>query len=216
MIILSSSLLIIFLLFSSCYVALKILTARSDQQQVASGDFIAHNRLVANNVHSQHVVPLLDSFDHHGPNGMHPCLIYEVLGPNVNSMVDLSPQCRIGEPWDRRLPKQWAKRILRDVLLGLQVLHINGIIHGDIHPENILFTIKLPSPQSDPPKGLQQHPEERGFLKRLDGKVDLWAPKYLLKPKSLYNYTSLDLDPLVKIGDYGGGKIILFWLGFGC
>jgi serine/threonine protein kinase len=114
------------------------------------------------------------------------------------------------------LPKEWARRILRDTLLGLQFLHSNGIIHGDVHPGNILFTINLPRLQSDPSDSLQQHPDEHLKLERLDGKVDLWAPKYLLGPKSLYEYTSLDLDPLVNISDFGGGKIIFVWINLGC
>jgi len=114
------------------------------------------------------------------------------------------------------LPKEWARRILRDTLLGLQFLQSNGIIHGDVHPGNILFTINLPRLQSDPSDSLQQHPDEHLKLERLDGKVDLWAPKYLLGPKSLYEYTSLDLDPLVNISDFGGGKIIFVWINLGC
>lgn len=93
---------------------------------------------------------------------------------------------------------------MRDALLGLQLLHAHGIVHGDVHPGNFLFTIKLPSPASNPPESLQQRPEDRNWLKRIDGKVDLWAPKYLLAPSSLYDYTSLDLDPLVKLADFGG------------
>jgi non-specific serine/threonine protein kinase len=104
--------------------------------------------------------------------------------------------------FEQRLPKEWAGRILRDTLLALQFLHSNGIIQGGVHPGNILFTINLPSLQSDSPDILQQHPHEHEKLERLDGKVDLWAPKYLLEQKSLYEYTSLDLDPLVDISDF--------------
>lgn len=32
-----------------------------------------------------------------------------------------------------------AKRILRQVLLGIPFLHSLGVIHGDIHTGNILF-----------------------------------------------------------------------------
>jgi non-specific serine/threonine protein kinase len=86
------------------------------------------------------------------------------------------------------------------------LLHADGIVHGDVHPGNLLFTIRLPSPVSCPPESFQQYPEDHNWLNRIDGKVDLWAPKYLLAPLSLYDYTSLDLDPLVKLADFGGGK----------
>lgn len=134
------------------------------------------------------------------------------MGPSVNLMLRLSPQCQIGDSWEnfeRRLPKEWARRILRDTLLGLRVLHNNGIVHGDVHPGNILFTIEQLSSESHPPQSLRQHPAAHNMLERLDGKDDLWAPKYILEPSSLYDYTSLELDPLVKLSDFGGGKRII-------
>ncbi|KUJ07409.1 kinase-like protein [Mollisia scopiformis] len=163
---------------SSRYVALKIATANSQEA-------------------------FLDSFDHHGPNGTHLCLVFEVMGPTPNSVMRLSPECQIGEPWERRLPKQWAKRILQDILLGLHFLDANGIVHGDLHLGNILFTITLSDIESDLPKTLQQRPNQAVPLRRLDGKIDPWAPKYLLEPNSLYDYISFELDPLVKIIDLG-------------
>ena len=199
------------ILFSTCrYVALKIVVAKPEQQQAVSREFLAHDHLVANNAvyGSRHIVRLLDSFNHHGPNGTHLCLVYEVMGPHVKSMIRLSPQCQFGDPWDRRLPKQWAKRVLRDTLRGLQVLHANGIVHGDIHPGNILFAVKLASSTVDPPERLEQHPDQESPLRRRDGKIDPWAPEYLLEPMSLHDYTSLDLNPLVKISDLGGGENI--------
>ncbi|KAH8912483.1 kinase-like protein [Coniochaeta sp. PMI_546] len=197
-------------LLSQRYVALKVLTADTDQRTAVSGDLLVHDslRTATNGDYSRHIVVLLDSFTHQGPNGTHLCLVYEAMGPNVNDMLHLAPECRTGKHLTdpKRLPKLWARRILRDALLGLQFLHSHGIVHGDVHPGNFLFTIKLLSPASNPPESLQQQPEDRNWLKRLDGKVDLWAPKYLLAPSSLYSYTSLDLDPLIKLADFGGGK----------
>ena len=138
------------------------------------------------------------------------------MGPNVNTMLRLSPQCRIGEDWERRFPTQWTRRILRDALLGLRFLHSEGIVHGDFHLGNILFTIKLSCLTPDHIEGLIQYPDAHNMLRRRDGKIDLWAPKYLLEPKSLYNYTSLDLDPLVKVSDLGGGKDTSPHLNFNC
>jgi serine/threonine protein kinase len=125
-------------------------------------------------------------------------------------MLYLSPRCRFGEnfdDWQWRLPKQWAKRASRESLLGLQYLHANGIVHGDIHGGNILFTAKLPSPERLTPEKLEPQPSKYSFLQRKDNKIDLWAPRYILEPVSLYDYTSEDLDPLVKICDLGGGKM---------
>lgn len=174
-----------------------------------------HDRLqsATNGDYSLHIVALLDSFTHHGPNGTHSCHVYEAMGPNVNEMLQLAPECRTGKHWaaPRRLPKLWTRRILCDALLGLQLLHAHGIVHGEVHPGNFLFTINLPSPAANPPEGLQQRPEDRNWLKRIDGMVDLWAPEYLLALSSLYDYTSLDLEPLVKLADFGGGKMTAYF-----
>jgi len=188
-------------------VALKIATANS--QEAVSREISLHHRLAksaTDATDSRYIVPLLDSFDHHGPNGTHLCLVFGVMGPTPNSLMRLSPECQIGEPWERRLPKQWAKRILRDILLGLRFLDANGIVHGGLHLGNILFTIALSGVESNPPKTLQQRPDQAVPLRRLDGKMDPWAPNYLLEPNSLHDYISFELDPLVKIIDLGAGK----------
>lgn len=161
-------------------------------------------------VETRTIVPLLDSFHHEGPNGMHLCLVFAIMGPNAGTVLNLAPECQIGEPWDRRYPKLWARRILRDTLLGLQFLHSNNIVHGDLHLGNILFTVKLSDTQSNPPETLEQRPDEGFPLRRLDGKIDRWAPKYLLEPRALYEYISLELDPLVKITDLGGGESAVY------
>ena len=41
-----------------------------------------------NNPGSKHIVRMLDSFLHVGPNGRHQCLVLELLGPTVNTWMD--------------------------------------------------------------------------------------------------------------------------------
>jgi serine/threonine protein kinase len=62
----------------------------------------------------------------------------EVLGPNLDSLLKHHPGFQIGEPWEHRFPKHFAKRVLRDTLLGLDFPHSHGVVHGDLHPGNIL------------------------------------------------------------------------------
>lgn len=193
---------------SSHYVALKIGIATSDRQ-IMSREILLYDCVAKPSVDaagSRYIASSLDWFHHHGPNGKHLCLVSEALGPNVSTMLRMSPQCQIGEPWERRFPKEWVRRILRDVLLGLQFLHANSIVHGDLHLGNILFTVRLSDIKSSLPESLQQYPDQGTPLRRLDGKVDPWAPQYLLEPKSLYDCTWFELDPLVKIVDLGTGK----------
>jgi Mg2+/Co2+ transporter CorC len=37
---------------------------------------------------SRHIEQLLDDFHHTGPNGTHVCLVLEVLGPNIPTVID--------------------------------------------------------------------------------------------------------------------------------
>jgi len=78
------------------------------------------------------VVELLDHFEHEGPHGTHICLVFEVLG---KSLLSLIRRCNY-----RGAPISLVKVIAREVLEGLMFLHEScNIIHTDIKPENVLF-----------------------------------------------------------------------------
>ena len=66
---------------------------------------------------------MLDHFQLDGPNGTHHCLVLEMLGPSVSDWLDA--RCR-----DERLPGRLARSIAKQALLGLDVLHQQGIGHG--------------------------------------------------------------------------------------
>ena len=70
-----------------------------------------------------HVVTLLDKFIHAGPNGIHACLVLELLGPNVSTYVEERFS-------DGRMPGVCAKEISRQALLGLAFVHHLQIGHG--------------------------------------------------------------------------------------
>lgn len=72
---------------------------------------------------SKHVVQLIDDFQHTGPNGTHSCLVFEVLGPNVPTVIS-------ARFIDGRLPGTIAKEVCKQVLLGLNFLHQHQIGHG--------------------------------------------------------------------------------------
>lgn len=119
------------------HVALKVVRSAAHYTETALDEIKLLKRVVdANPNHpgKQHVVGLLDSFEHKGPNGTHVCMVFEVLGENLLGLI---------KKWNHRgIPMPLIKQITKQVLLGLDHLHREcGIIHTDLKPENVLIEI---------------------------------------------------------------------------
>ncbi|PQE05326.1 serine threonine kinase AGC family protein [Rutstroemia sp. NJR-2017a BVV2] len=78
---------------------------------------------------------LLDTFHHEGPNSIHSCLVMELLGPSLSSVLRIN--C-----WDdgEFLDPNTILRSSQQLLEGIQFAHDAGISHGDICSANIAFT----------------------------------------------------------------------------
>ena len=136
------------------------------------------------------------------------------MGPSTSSMAENFPLTNRNTSRKPRYPLWMARSIFRQTLLGLDYLHKDGIAHGDIQPRNLPFPVKdLKS--VDETQLLQQHvgcsssaggpvndsdgpnleyPYKRAFpqpVKRIVGKVDHWAPRYLS-----YNQFGMNLSIL--------------------
>jgi serine/threonine-protein kinase SRPK3 len=119
------------------HVALKVVRSAAHYTETALDEIKLLNKVVgANKDHPgrAHVVSLLDSFTHKGPNGNHVCMVFEVLGENLLGLI---------KRWNHRgIPMPLVKQITKQVLLGLDYLHREcGIIHTDLKPENVLIEI---------------------------------------------------------------------------
>uniref|UniRef100_A0A8C8ZZZ1 SRSF protein kinase 2 n=1 Tax=Prolemur simus TaxID=1328070 RepID=A0A8C8ZZZ1_PROSS len=80
------------------------------------------------------VVQLIDDFKISGMNGIHVCMVFEVLGHHLLKWIIKSNY--------QGLPVRCVKSIIRQVLQGLDYLHSKcKIIHTDIKPENILMCV---------------------------------------------------------------------------
>nr|XP_057930939.1 SRSF protein kinase 2 isoform X1 [Doryrhamphus excisus] len=80
------------------------------------------------------VVQLIDDFKISGLNGIHVCMVFEVLGHHLLKWIIKSNY--------QGLPLPCVKSIIRQVLQGLDYLHTKcKIIHTDIKPENILMCV---------------------------------------------------------------------------
>lgn len=156
----------------------------------------------------QRITQLLDEFEHRGPNGTHKCLVFEPMGPSVNSLVEELPQFKRRKIWTRvRYPPAMAKSILKQSLEALAFLHENGIAHGDFQPGNILFA--LDDINTEPEDVLQQDVEGEMIsppVQRLDGKQDKWAPQHLYVAQPLVSFTPYTERLKIKLSDMGGGK----------
>ena len=122
---------------SGKHVALKVVRSAAHYTETAIDEIKLLNKIVQakpNHPGRKHVVSLLDSFEHKGPNGVHVCMVFEVLGENLLGLI---------KRWNHRgIPMPLVKQITKQVLLGLDYLHREcGIIHTDLKPENVLIEI---------------------------------------------------------------------------
>uniref|UniRef100_A0A8C5W694 non-specific serine/threonine protein kinase n=1 Tax=Microcebus murinus TaxID=30608 RepID=A0A8C5W694_MICMU len=87
-----------------------------------------------NDPNREMVVQLLDDFKLSGVNRTHICMVFEVLGHHLLKWIIKSNY--------QGLPLPCAKKIIQQVLQGLDYLHTKcRIIHTDIKPENILLSV---------------------------------------------------------------------------
>ncbi|KAM9506964.1 SRSF protein kinase 3-like isoform 2-T4 [Salvelinus alpinus] len=136
----------------------------------------------ARHLQSRRIVQLLDEFKIAGVNGVHVCLVLELLGPDLRCW-----QVCFGNPG---LSLSWVKQVIAQVLQALDYLHTQcKIIHTDIKPENILLCLEEQNPKQTAGGSACPYPGK-------DAKSRSTAEKDLVTPISLKEIT-------VKIADLG-------------
>ncbi|KAJ5432360.1 uncharacterized protein N7458_011516 [Penicillium daleae] len=169
------------------HVALKILVSQISES-TSELRILRHIDQVAPAQGARYIIRLLDEFEHHGPNGVHKCLVIEPMGPSVNTMAEELPQFKPRmQGMKIRYPLPMTKRILKQSLQALTFLHENGIAHGDFQPGNILFTLN--DIDSTPEDVLRQ---EEGVQARS------------ISPPPLLPFTCSTEGFKVKLSDMGG------------
>ena len=115
-------------------VAMKIVKSARHYTEAALDEIKILNRINAGSdtePGKSRLVKLHDSFIHEGIHGRHVCMVFEVLGENLLTVIRRYKH--------RGLPIPVVKRIALQTLHALDYMHrVCGIIHTDLKPENIL------------------------------------------------------------------------------
>ena len=118
------------------------------------------NSALPNSIHRKRIVELYDSFQICGPNGNHVAMAFEVLGPNLLTLIKKYNH--------KGIPSRLVKKITKQVLMGLEYLHDGcGIIHTDLKPENILIEINV-----------EERMKELGVVRILLGQEEYVGPNF--------------------------------------
>lgn len=100
---------------------MKILAAQASTSEVDVVRHIQRNGRALSG--REFVVQLIDEFEHAGPNGVHRCIVSEVLGPPLSS--DIEELCPSEEH-----PVGLAKRMATQIARSMEYLHHCGVVHG--------------------------------------------------------------------------------------
>ncbi|KAL7952505.1 kinase-like domain-containing protein [Trichoderma compactum] len=172
------------------YVSMKIVVARQSRNHNSELQILQTITRTSDPTHPghKHVSHLLDSF-HEGPNGRHLCIVLELLGPKISSVVHRRPNYRL----DGRL----ARQISSQLLLGVDYIQSCGVAHGDIHLGNVLFRVS----------GLNRIPtfnnSRVGKASKKDGSSsEKVVPEYLIEPVE-YEFGKDELSDEIQLVDFG-------------
>ncbi|OBA24303.1 kinase-like protein [Metschnikowia bicuspidata var. bicuspidata NRRL YB-4993] len=120
-----------------CHVAMKIVRSAKHYTDTAIDEIKLLDKVTTAELRHpghQHVIQLLDTFTHQGPNGVHVCMVFEVLGENLLGLIRRYKH--------RGIPVVFVKQIAKQLLACLDFLHrMCGVIHTDLKPENVLIEI---------------------------------------------------------------------------
>jgi serine/threonine-protein kinase SRPK3 len=70
------------------------------------------------------IIQMLDHFIHKGPNGRHTCLVLELLGPSLESVITRYID------QNQKIPAKTVFRFSKQLLQAVDFLHSSGIAHG--------------------------------------------------------------------------------------
>lgn len=130
---------------SNKYVAVKISTADSNPKEADIVSSLTCRHRSADNDLAEAMVPsILDRFTVQGPNGEHACYVTPPARASLSALKDGS--------WVRLFQLDVARALAAQLVLAVDYVHSQGIVHGDLHLGNILLKV--------PPSFDQLSPEQ--------------------------------------------------------
>ncbi|OJD10766.1 CMGC/SRPK protein kinase [Emergomyces pasteurianus Ep9510] len=120
------------------------------------------------------------------PHGTtHTCLVQQPLGQSMDQYLDLRRS--------RLLSTDLLKPMLRNLLIGLDFVHVAGVVHTDIQSKNLLFPIK----------------DDASFRHFEETELKEPAPRKILDDRTIYMTRRIPLTPTVPImTDFGDARLI--------
>ncbi|KAF2011004.1 kinase-like protein [Aaosphaeria arxii CBS 175.79] len=157
------------------------------------------------NVSGEMMIPtVLDTFKIRGPNGVHPCYVTTTCGPSLRDLK--------GE-WSADLFQiDVARALAAQLVLAVELVHAQGIVHGDIHLGNILLHNR-PNFNKLPVKQIYKRfrKPQLQVVSRADGRPNpRGVPSHLVTPiwlgKACERITLAEARiQLIDFGDYHNG-----------
>ena len=161
-----------------------------------------------------HIVHLWDHFQHRGPNGIHLCLVFELLGPSVAFEAERFKGAR--------LPPKLAWEACKQTAKALEYIHLNKVAHGgrppslpyvmfadqdiypDLHPGNVVFAISQTAYQTDSAIMDALGTPDRADVHAIHGaSLGSQMPSYIVTPTSLPSTPKTQAGYQFKIIDFG-------------
>jgi len=117
--------------------ALKVVKSAQHYTEAALDEIDILSHIAKLDPHNQsHCCRMLDTFKHRGPHGKHVCMVFELLGDNLLTLIRHYSH--------EGIPLTIVKHLTRCIMEALDYLHHKcGIIHTDLKPENVMLTGQL-------------------------------------------------------------------------
>ncbi|APA07397.1 hypothetical protein SS1G_13027 [Sclerotinia sclerotiorum 1980 UF-70] len=179
--------------------AIKVLTgnaSKAESNEAKILRLLKHSSGAGDPDQNKRVVDLIDEFNVTSPNGTHRCLVLGLSGP---SALSLSKSLQNGT-----LEPSLARKVAHQTVQAVAWLHQSGVVHGDLHPGNILLNIEdFGNFPMDKVRDIFGKPIEVALVPFNDHRRDDNAPEKVILPMQLHSVDLQHISGDITIIDFG-------------